>query len=193
MKIDFKKRDKLYVIIGVVVVIALVWAFVSAAIITQTFQKNARENKLDNKKVYVEDLLLTETKDGRKYWEIYADKGYYEDSNKIAFVVDSIGNFYDENGEVIASFKSPKATINSETGSIVMYDRSEFMYKDFTSIIADTFNYDGEDKPIRANGHVVIENPGKLYITGDNAILTDEMTHFTVKGKVNTKMYEKEK
>ena len=97
-------------------------------------------NTLANKRVYVEDLLLTETKDGQKYWEIYADKGYYEDNEKIANVTNSIGNIYD-NDEVIASFQSPRATINSETGQIIMYDRSKLMYKDFTSIVADEFTY----------------------------------------------------
>ena len=178
--------------LGIIVAAALVWAFVSAAFITQSFQKKARENKLDNKKVFVEDLLITETKDGKKYWEIYADKGYYEDSNKIAYVADSIGNFYKDD-EVIASFKSPKAKINSETGSVIMYDRSKLMYKDFTSIIADEFTYEGEDKPIHAKGNVVIENPGKLYITGDNAVLTNNMTKFTMRGRVNTKIYEEGK
>ena len=75
MKIDFKK-DKFYVIIGSIVIIALLWAFISALFITKNFQRNIRENKLSNKKVYVQDLLLTETKDGKKYWEIFADKGY---------------------------------------------------------------------------------------------------------------------
>ncbi|MBQ7449860.1 LPS export ABC transporter periplasmic protein LptC [bacterium] len=189
---DIKKKDKFYLILVSVIVIALLWAFVSAAFITRTFKKNAAENKLDNKKVYVEDLLLTETKDGKKYWEIYADKGYYSDDKKIAYIGDSIGNFY-ENDEVIASFQSPRATINSETGKITLYDRSKLMYKDFTSIVADEFIYEGNKKPVYAKGNVVIEKPQELYITGDDAVLSEDMTHFTINGKVVTKMYEKGK
>ena len=187
---DFKNKDKFYIILFSIVAVMLVWAFISAAFITKNFKKDMAANKLDNKKVYVEDLLLTETKEGKKYWEIFAEKGYYEDDKKIAYVADSIGNFY-ENDEVVASFQSPKATINSETGQIMLYDRSKLMYKDFTSITADEFNYDGQDKPILAKGNVVIENPKKFIINAENVDLTEQMTKITVKGKVVTKIYEK--
>lgn len=191
-KFDLKNKDKFYVVLVTVIVIALLWAFLSAAIITKSFKRNAANNTLANKRVFVEDLLLTETKDGKKYWEIYAEKGYYEDNKKIAYIGDAIGNFY-ENGQVIASFQSPRATINSETGQIIMYDRSKLMYKDFTSIVADEFVYEGNKKPVLAKGNVLIEKPGELYIKGENAILSEDMTHFAVKGKVDTKMYEKRK
>ena len=190
MKFNLKNKSKFYITLGIVVAILLIWAFVSAAIITKTFQRNVRENKLDNKKVSVEDLLITETKDGKKYWEIFADKGYYEDAQKIAYVTNSIGNFYEED-EVVASFESPRATINSETGSIIMYDRSKLMYKDYTSIIADEFTYEGTDKPIYAKGNVIIENPGQFYLTGNNAVLSNEMTNIKIDGKVTTKIYDK--
>ena len=133
---------------------------------------------------------MTETKEGKKYWEIYAEKGYYEDNKKMAYIGDAIGNIYEEE-QVIASFQSPRATVNSETGRIVLYDRSKLMYKDFTSIVADEFIYQGNKNPIYAKGNVVIEKPGELHITGDNAVLSEDMTHFTINGKVDTKMYEK--
>ena len=192
LKSKLKGKDKFYLILVSVIVLTLLWAFFSAAFITRSFKKDAAENKLDNKKVFVEDLLLTETKDGKKYWEIYAEKGYYEDNQKIAYVNDSIGNFYEEE-DVVASFQSPRATINSETGKIIMYDRSKLMYKDFTSIVADEFTYDGNKKPIYAKGNVIIEKPGELFIKADNAVLSEDMTKFTVNGKVTTKMYEKGK
>ena len=190
---NFKNKDKFYIIVFTVITVALIWAFLSAAIITRNFKKDLAENKLENKKVYVEDLLLTETKNGKKYWEIFADKGYYEDNQKVAFIQNSIGNFYDENGEVVASFQSPQAIIDSETGRIRLFYRSKLIYKDFTSIVADEFDYRGEDEPVLAKGNVVIENPGKFIITSKDAELTDEMTKITVKGKVLTKIYEEGK
>ena len=190
---NFKNKDKFYIIVFSVITVALIWAFLSASIITRNFKKDLAENKLGNKKVYVEDLLLTETKNGKKYWEIFADKGYYEDNQKVAFIQNSIGNFYDENGEVVASFQSPQAIIDSETGRIRLFYRSKLIYKDFTSIVADEFDYRGEDEPVLAKGNVVIENPGKFIITSKDAELTDEMTKITVKGKVLTKIYEEGK
>lgn len=192
-KLIFKDKKKLYITIFSLIIFVLIWAFISAAFITKSFKKDLAENKLNNKKILVEDLLLTETKNGKKYWEIYADGGYYEDNEKIAYIINSVGNFYDENEEVIASFKSPQGIINSETGEIKLFNRSELMYKDFTSIIADEFNYQGEDKPILAKGKVIIKNPQKFKITADNAYLTDNMTKISVKGKVITKIYEKGK
>ena len=190
---NFKNKDKFYIIVFTVIAVALIWAFLSAAIITRNFKKDLAANKLENKKVYVEDLLLTETKNGKKYWEIFADKGYYEDNQKTAFIQNSIGNFYDEEGNVVASFQSPQAIIDSETGRIRLFYRSKLIYKDFTSIVADEFDYRGEDEPVLAKGDVVIENPGKFIITSKNAELTDEMTKITVKGKVLTKIYEEGK
>lgn len=74
-----------------------------------------------------------------------------------------------------------------------MYDRSKLIYKDFTSIIADEFDYDGSNNPIYAKGNVIIEKPGEYIIKGDNAVLSDEMTKITINGKVITKIFEKGK
>ena len=189
---NFNKKDKFYVIVFAIIIVASLWAFISSAVITRNFTKDSQSNKLNNKKVYVEDFLLTETKNGKKYWEIYADKGSYEEENKIAYVQNAIGNFY-ENDEVVASFKSPKATINSETGSIILYNRSKLMYKDFTSIVADEFNYDGTNKPIHAKGNVVIENPQRFVLNANTAELSSDMSKIKVNGKVVTKIYEKRK
>lgn len=186
----FDKKNKFYIIVFGIITIACLWAFISAAVITKNFKSDSAANQLDKRKVTVNDLLLTETKDGKKYWEIFAEQGSYEDDEKIAYVKNSIGNFY-EDDKVVASFQSPRATINSETTQIVMYDRSKLIYKDYTSIVADEFTYNGSDKPITAKGNVVIAKPNEFIITSDEAILSDEMTDIKVKGKVKTKVYGK--
>ena len=94
-QIDKKKRT--YLIAGLAVVLVMGWAFLSAALITSNYTRAQLKGTPDEQKVDAEGIIITETKDGNKYFEIYGETGHYSNDHSIATLNNVIGNFYKDN------------------------------------------------------------------------------------------------
>ena len=103
--LDKKKRTYLIAVFGVIFVMA--WAFISAGIITANFNRAQIKGKQDEQKVDARGIIITETKDGKKYFEIYGETGNYSNDHSVATLHNVIGNFYKDN-KVAMSFQSSK-------------------------------------------------------------------------------------
>ena len=79
--LDKKKRAYLIAVLGVVFVMA--WAFISAGVITANFNRAQIKGKQDEQKVDAQGIIITETKDGNKYFEIYGETGNYSNDHKL--------------------------------------------------------------------------------------------------------------
>lgn len=187
-----KKRKVALVSALLIVFIACIWAFVAANIITKSIKRDISSNDLEKQVVSIDSLLLTETKEGQKLWELYADKGEYESGSKIIILTNIIANFY-QNGTVIASGKSTRGTYDTETKKVILYNDSYIVYKDGTSIHANLMEWEGKDKDVKAKDDVVIIKPNEFIIKSKKAVLTNNMTLFKVIGNVETKVYSKGK
>ena len=66
-EMDKKKRAYLFVILGIVFVMA--WAFISAGLITANFNRAQVKDSADGQKVDAIGIIITETKQGKKYFE----------------------------------------------------------------------------------------------------------------------------
>lgn len=187
-----KKRKVALVSVLLIVFIACIWAFVAANIITKSIKRDISSNDLEKQVVAIDSLLLTETKEGQKLWELYADKGEYESNSKIIILTNIIANFY-QNGAVVASGKSTRGTYDTETKKVIIYNDSHIVYKDGTSIRADLIQWEGKDKDVKAKNNVVIIKPDEFIIKSEEAVLTNNMTLFKVIGNVETKVYSKGK
>ena len=65
------------------------------------------------------------------------------------------------------------------------------MYKDGTHVTANKFIWAGQDNIIMAKGNVVISRAdGQFIIKGQEAILDHDMTHFTIKNKSESRIYQ---
>ena len=95
---------KIYTIVFSLIALLILFGFVWSWYVTKDIRSNTDMAGQQEQKVTVSNLILTETKDAQKYWELYAKKGYYTSGTEIAILEDIIGNFYDENNEVILSF-----------------------------------------------------------------------------------------
>ncbi len=182
------KKNILYIIAFSIVFLACLWAFISASIITTSFKKKIINQTYQNKEANIESLLVTETKDGTKLWELFADKGTYTDSNNIVLLEDIIGNFYDEN-IVKASFKADKGTYNTTKKEIILYDNVILVYKDGTNISAQRIKYSGKNTDIIAEGDVRIEKPHEAVLIGHKAILDGNYKDFHIEGRTQTQFY----
>ena len=164
-KIISDKKNFAYIILFLAIVISCLWAFISAGVITKSFKNKIIDQTYQNKEANIESLLVTETKDGTKLWELFSDKGMYTDSDNVVLLEGIIGNFYD-NKVVKASFKADKGTYNA-TKKV----------------------YAGKDKDIVAEGNIRLEKPNEAIIYGRKAILEGDFSDFHIEGRTKTQFY----
>ncbi len=184
------KRKIAYIIILAAIVIGCTWAFIAAGVITKNFKKELLKDAGQKQELNIQNLIITETKEDKKYWELYAESGYYDNQNKVAILYNVIGNFYD-NDEVVLSMTSTKGTFSEDTKKVVLYDNTYFIYKDGTDVRADRFVWQGNDKDITAQGNVVIRKKGEVKTYSNEAILGNKMTTIRIKGRSKTELYSK--
>lgn len=182
------KKNILYVAAFSIIALACLWAFISASVITSSFKNKILNQTYQNKEANIESLLVTETKDGAKLWELFAETGTYTDSNNIVLLEGIIGNFYDDNA-VKASFKADKGTYNADKKQIILYDNVILVYKDGTNISAQRIRYDGKDTDIIAEGDVRIEKPNEAVLIGNKAVLDKNYKDFHIEGRTETRFY----
>ena len=187
-KIISDKKNFAYIILFLAIVISCLWAFISAGVITKSFKNKIIDQTYQNKEANIESLLVTETKDGTKLWELFADKGMYTDSDNVVLLEGIIGNFYD-NKVVKASFKADKGTYNATKKEIILYNNVILVYEDGTNLSAEKIIYAGKDKDIVAEGNIRLEKPNEASIYGRKAILEGDFSDFHIEGRTKTQFY----
>ena len=81
-EMDKKKRSyfiAIFLIVGV-----MLWAFISAGVITCNFNRAQLKGAQDEQKVDAAGIIITETKEGKKYFEIYGETGNYTNEENVA-------------------------------------------------------------------------------------------------------------
>lgn len=189
----FKKLDKSkkgYLITAIVITIILSWAFISAGVITGNFNRTQVKNGVDSQKVNANGIIITETKDGRKYFELYGEDGNYNNQDKIAILNNVVGNFYKDNA-VYMSFQSSKGTYNEKNREITLYENTYIVLKDFTSLEADNLVWSGSDKDTIARGNIRIKKGNELLSTAEECIIKAGYESFKIIGKTKTQIFDK--
>lgn len=183
------KKKKIYTGVFLAVAGVLIWAFVSAGIITRNFNREQLIGTENRQELDVSGIILTETKEGKKYWEIYGEEGNYNSDNKIALLENVTGNFY-SNNEVSMSFESSKATYNEVKKQIILFNNTHIVIKDGTSLYCDRLTWSGSDKDVVAKGNIKIVRNNELVATAQEAIINSDYAKFQIKGKTVTKLYQ---
>ena len=182
------KKNIAYIVLLSIVIISCIWAFVSAGAITKSFKNKIVDQTYKNKEANIENLLVTETKEGTKLWELYSESGRYSDLDNIVLLEGIIGNFYDDN-EVKASFKADRGTYNKTKKQIILYDNVLLIYIDGTNISTNRITYSGKNEDIVAYGEVRIEKPNEAIVFGEKAILKGDFSDFHIEGRTKTHFY----
>ena len=190
MSLDKRKRS--YLIAVFVVVFGMAWAFISAGIITANFNRSQIQGKDDEQKVNVTGIIITETKDSNKYFEIYGETGNYSNDNSVATLYNVVGNFYKDN-KVAMSFQSSKGTYDEKTGIITMYDHTYIVLENNTSLKADKLTWYGSDKETVAEGHIEIKKDNDMSATAEKCIIGADYESFKIIGNTQTKVFKNEK
>jgi len=189
---DLPKKKRLYFIILLTLGGILAWAFITAGVITHDFNRKQIANNSDKQEAVVNGIILTETKNDTKYWEIYGETGQWDSEKGIAQLNKVIGNFYKDN-EVSMSFKSSKGTYNSKEGDITLYEKTFIVLKDGITLNADRLHWINSHTPIVAEGHIKIQKGKELLSTADKIIISPEYTSFKITGNTVSKVYEEKK
>lgn len=185
---NLDKKKKAYLIVTFLIVAVMAWAFISAGIITCNFNRAQISGAEDEQKVDAVGIIITETKDGRKYFEIYGETGNYSNEHNIATLNNVVGNFY-KDGEVAMSFQSSKGSYDEKGGVITLYENTYIVLKDETSLAADRLTWSGSDKDTVAEGNVNIKKGKDMAALADKCIIGAGYDKFKIIGKTQTKIY----
>lgn len=189
---NLSKKKRMYVAVVLALGGILAWAFITAEVITHDFNRKQLESSGDQQEAIVNGIILTETKNEQKYWEIYGETGKWDSSNGIAQLNKVIGNFYKDN-EVSMSFESSKGTYNSKEGDITLYSDTFIALKDGITLKADKLHWLNSHSPIVAEGHIRIQKGKELLSTADKIVISPEYDSFKISGNTVSKVYEDKK
>lgn len=187
---NLSKKRKAYIFALLTLIGILAWAFISAGIITHNFNRSQLATQEDKQEALINGLILTETKDTEKYWEIYGETGTYNSTNEIALLDNVIGNFYDENNEVSMSFESTHGSYNSKKNEIILYENTRIVIKDGTTLKTSRLTWSGSDKPVIARGNVIITRNKDFYATADEVEISPDYATFKIIGHAVSKLYD---
>ena len=187
---NLSKKQKAYIGALAVIVGVLVWAFISAGVITHNFNRSQLQTNQDRQEALMQGIILTETKDEKKYWEIYGETGNYDSKNGVAMLNNVIGNFYDDKNEVSMSFESSRGTYNEKKGQIILYDDTFIVLKDFTTLRANRLEWSGTDKPVIAEGNIRITRDKDFLATAKKVEISPDYDNFKIIGNAVSKIYD---
>ena len=189
---NLSKKQKAYIAGFGAIASIMLWAFISAGMITHDFNRSQISGNKDKQEANIKGIILTETKNETKYWELYGETGSYDSTNEIAMMDNVIGNFYKDN-EVSMSFQSSKGTYNATKKIIVLYDDTFVVLKDGTTLKANRLRYPGGDEPITAKGDVRITRGNQFVAFADEIEISQDFESFIIKGNTTSKIYEDKK
>ena len=187
---NLSKKQKAYLGAMGLVVLLLLWAFISAGVITHNFNRAQLQLDKDRQEALIHGIILTETKDDRKYWEIYGETGNYDSKNGIALLNNVIGNFYDADNQVSMSFESTKGTYNESKKEIFLYDDTFIVLKDMTTLRANKLEWTGNENPIIAKGNIRITKNNDFIALADRVEISPGYEKFKIIGNAVSKIYK---
>ena len=174
----------------VAIVGLLAWAFISAGVITHNFNRSQLQTDQDRQEALIHGIILTETKDEQKYWEIYGETGNYDSKNGVAMLDNVVGNFYGDDNQVSMSFESTKGTYNEVKKQIILYEDTFIVLKDLTTLRANKLVWSGRDIPIIAEGNVRITRADEFLATASKVEISPDYDKFKITGKTVSKIYD---
>lgn len=186
---SLSKKQKAYIGAFAVIVSLLMWAFISAGVITHNFNRSQLQTDQNRQEALIKGIILTETKDDKKYWEIYGESGNYDSKNGIAMLNNLVGNFYNDNNEVSMSFESSRGTYNENKSQIILYDDTFIVLKDLTTLRANKLVWSGKDVPIIAEGNVRITRDKDFIATASKVEISPDYDRFKIIGNTVSKVY----
>lgn len=186
---NLTKKQKAYIGALSVILALLMWAFISAGVITHNFNRSQLQTDKDRQEALIHGIILTETKDENKYWEIYGETGNYDSNHGVAMLNNVVGNFFNDNNEVSMSFESSKGTYNEKKAQIILYENTFIVLKDLTTLRANKLVWSGKDHPVVAEGNVRITRNNQFLALAKRVEISPDYEHFKIIGNTVSKVF----
>ena len=184
-------KKKVYTIVFLAVFGICLFGFIWSWIVTKDIRSNSVSNDIKSRRISVGNLVLTETKDEKVYWELYAKKGSYDSSTGLIILEDATGNFYNKNNEVVLSAESNRGTYKEDEKIITLEGDTLIVSKEGYSIRADKIVWKGRDEDIVASGNIVVQSKEQFLATSDKAVFNYDFTNFRIEGNCKSSIYDK--
>ena len=176
-------------ILFLVITVILSWGLIWSWFITRTVRKINSDDEMKNQHAIVKNIIVTETREEKKYWEFYAKSGEYNSEHSAIQLNDVIGNFYDKDSNVVVSFKSRKGNYDEKTKQVVLDGDNLFVGKDGSQLYADKVVWQGQDSDIIATGNIQFIQEQKIITKAQEAVFDSTLTNFKVIGKTKTEIF----
>jgi len=185
-------KKKLIKIFLITLIVLIGWGFIWSWFITKSVRENSKDSSMKNQHAIVKNITVTESQNGKKYWEFYAKSGEYDSENNAIQLNDIIGNFYNKDEMVVVSFTSKKGTYDEKTKKVILNGDNLFVGHDGSQLFANELIWQGQDLDILANGNVQYIKPDQLVVKAEHATFNSTLTNFRANGKTITKVYSDE-
>lgn len=166
-----------------------IWAYSVSVSITKDLNQTIENTVKNEENVDINGLVLTETQDGKKFWELYAKQAQYTNNDSVANMKDVVGNIY-KDGKVVLSFKAPEALYKNKDKFIKLSGGAYAASDKNVTIYADELEWSNKKDLFYANGNVKIKQENKFYSTGNSSVFNKDFTNFKIKGNSKTRVYE---
>ncbi len=183
-------KKKIYTAVFLIVFGICLFGFIWSWIVTKDIRSNSVSNDTKSRRVTVGNLILTETKDEKIYWELYAKKGSYDSATGLVILEEAMGNFYNKENEVVLSIESSKGTYKESEKVITLEGDTLIVAKEGYSIKADKIVWKGREEDIVATGNVLVRGKDQFEAVSEKAIFNYDFTKFRIEGNCKSSVYE---
>jgi len=184
-----KKRTKFSIIFIIILLMLSIVAFTFAKKISNEFQ-NFWNSKESLEYAKINDVIVTETKDGIKDWELYAATAEYDNDKVTAKLTDIVGNYYQDN-EVVMSFTAPTGLYDSVKKEISLNDSVKIVGKEDTKLTANRIYWVTTEDKIHAEGDVIINKGNEVIALSDKAAVSTDLKFFEISENTELRVYKK--
>jgi LPS export ABC transporter protein LptC len=154
---------------------------------TKNVKKAVENQPIIDENAAVQELVLTESKNGKKFWELYASSGNYDTASEQVNLKNVKGNFY-KNNKVVLSFDSPFATYYDKNKEVKLYGGARVATDKKIYITAKELYWKGKDELIIAKKNVKIRKSSELLVTGNESHYSIKLAKIKMIGRVNTRL-----
>lgn len=178
----------MYVIVSSAITLILLWSFFSAKLLTSGLNRKDLAQNGESQQALVEGIILTETKNEEKYWEIYGDTGLYDSKQDTASLNNVHANFFKDN-KVSMSIVSSKGSYDAKTKTITLYEDTYLVIEQGLTLSADKLIYKGSNEPILAYGNVIVTKGDEFMANADEIEISADYSNIKIKGNTTSKIY----
>jgi len=181
------KKLKISLIILISIILLSTWAFFVSTTMTKNVKRVAENQPLIDENAAVQELVLTESKNGTKFWELYASSGDYDTVSEQVHLKNVKGNFY-KNNKVVLSFDSPLATYYDKNKEVKLYGGARAATDKKILITAKELYWKGKNDLIVAKNDVKIKRSSEILVTGNQSYFFLKSSKIKMVGRVNTRL-----